>query len=301
MDTLVYSGFPLNICRECLMPNHPDGITININPVAFHIGSLEVQWHGIMIMLGILVAVIIISLLARKKGIPQSFIYSVTIWAVIGGIIGARLFHVMDNFDLYENHLWKIFDVQQGGLAAWGGLIGGTLATVIYVKYFNDQHINLSQFVDIAIPALIVAQIIGRVGCTINGDATGHTTSMPWGFIYSNPKALALVPSHSLFNVPTHPYPIYEMIFNFFCLLILLIIRKKLTVDGMLFWAYAGMYSIGRIWLTIYRQEPIVFLRMQEAQVVGIISLVISATALIYFWRKKSTEVQQESQPVDKG
>jgi phosphatidylglycerol---prolipoprotein diacylglyceryl transferase len=281
------------------MPVHQDGITININPVIFHIGSLEVQWHGLMIMLGIIAAVIIISPEARKKGIPQSFIYGVTIWAVIGGIIGARLFHIMDNFDLYRDHLWKIFEIQEGGLAAWGGLIGGTLATVIYVKCFNKQNINLSQFVDIAIPALIVAEIIGRIGCTINGDATGHTTSMPWGFIYTNPKAQALVPSHSLFNVPTHPYPIYEMIFNFFCLLFLLKIRKKLTVDGMLFWAYAGLYSIGRIWLTMFRKEPIVFLRMQEAQVVGIITLLISTIALIYLWRKKKATLKPESQPID--
>lgn len=267
-----------------------NGITININPVAFSVGSLHVQWHGIMTMLAIVAAVIIISYEAKKKGIPQNFIYSAAIWAVIGGVIGARLFHVMDSYDLYRGHFWRMFDIQEGGLAIWGGLIGGALATVMYVKFFNKQNVNLSHLVDAAVPALLVAQIIGRVGCTINGDATGHTTSMPWGFIYVHPDAV--VPAGNLFGVPTHPYPIYEMMFNFFSLLLLLKIRKSITVDGMLFWIYLGLFSIARIWLTIYRQEPIVFAGLQEAQVVGIICLAVSLGALTYLWRRKQAAAQ---------
>jgi phosphatidylglycerol:prolipoprotein diacylglycerol transferase len=267
------------------------GITITINPVAFSIGSLDVAWHGIMSLLGIVAAVIIVRHEAKKKGIPENFIYDLAIWAVIGGIIGARLFHVMDSYDLYRGHFWQIFKVEQGGLAIWGGYIGGVLATIIYTRFFNKQNVSLSRLLDAAVPGLIVGLMIGRIGCTINGDATGHATSMPWGFIYVNPGAQRTVAASNLFKVPTHPYPIYEIAFNLCMLVLLLKVRKSITVNGMLFWIYAGLFSIARIWLTTYRQEPIVFVGLQEAQVVGIIVLVISVAAIAYLWRRKQAAV----------
>lgn len=269
-----------------------NGITININPVAFSIGSLNVEWHGIMAMLGIVAAVIIVIHEAKKKAIPENFIYSLAIWAVVGGILGARLFHVMDSYDLYRGHFWQIFKIEQGGLAIWGGYIGGVLATIIFTRFFNKQNVNLSRLVDAAIPALIVGLMIGRVGCTINGDATGHTTSMPWGFTYVNPGAQSTIAASNLFKVPTHPYPIYEDIFSLFMLLLLLKVRKSITIDGMLFWIYVGLFSIERIWLTTYRQEPIVFAGLQEAQAVGIIVLAISLAAIAYLWRRKRAAAQ---------
>ncbi len=126
--------------------------------------------------------------------------------------------------------------------------------------------------------------MIGRVGCAINGDATGRTTSMPWGFIYTHPDAQ--VPAPNLFKVPTNPYPVYEIIFNLLSLLVLLKIRKSIKIDGMFFWMYVGLYSIARIWLTAYRQEPVVFAGLQEAQVIGIVLLVTSLSVIAYLWRR---------------
>ena len=133
------------------------GITINMNPIIATIGSLEIQWHGLLSALAVIAAVIIVSFTARKKGISQNFIYTASIWSVVGGVIGARAFHVADSFSLYRPDLWRMFAIQEGGLAIWGGLIGGVVAAVIYVKFFSKERINLAHLVDAAVPCLLVA------------------------------------------------------------------------------------------------------------------------------------------------
>ena len=258
-----------------------NGITININPVIAKFGSIELRWYSLAIITAIIAAVIIVSYEAKRKGIPQSFIYSASLWAVLGGIVGARLFHVLDNFSMYRSHPADILHVQQGGLAIWGALIGGLAATLIYSRL---QRINVPRLLDAAVPALLVAQIIGRIGCIVNGDATGGVTGLPWGFIYVNPDAS--VPGN-LFGLPTQPYPVYEMILNFASLLFLWKIRKRLGADGMLFWMYAGLYSIVRLSLTPLRHETVVFAGLQEAQVVALVGIAASTTALAYLWQKR--------------
>lgn len=263
-----------------------NGITISIDPVIARVGSFEIRWYSLVIVTAILAAVLIGSLEAKRKGIPQNFIYSVSLWAVIGGIVGARLFHVFDNFSMYRSHPAEIFHLQQGGLAIWGALIGGGLVTLICARL---QHISMFRLLDAVVPALLTAQIIGRVGCIINGDATGGVTGLPWGFIYTNLDSS--VPAN-LYGLPTQPYPVYEMLFNFFSLMLLLKIRKSITVDGMLFWMYVGLYSIVRLSLTPMRHEKVVFAGMQEAQVIALIGLVASVIALTYLWKKRGAAPQ---------
>ncbi len=258
-----------------------NGIVINIDPVIFHIGGFELRWYSLTMILAIVAAVLITAHLGKKKGIATGEIYSFAIWVVIAGIVGARLVHVIDRWEHYAGNPLQIWQFQQGGLAIWGALAGGGVAAIVYTRV---RHIPLGRLVDALAPALLTAHIIGRVGCIINGDAYGGVTSLPWGFIYTHPNAL--IPPN-LFNLPTHPYPVYEIIWNSIALLVILRLGRHFKKDGLVFLSYLSLYSLGRFILTFVRQENITLWGLQQAQIIAMLTLVVSLIALMYLAGKR--------------
>ena len=261
------------------------GIVINIDPIILQLGHFELRWYSVAIILGVVAAVLIAVREGKKKGLPPNEIYSLLPWGLIGGLVGARLFHVIDWWGYYVNNPLQILQIQQGGLAIWGGLAGGVVATIVYARV---RHIPLGRLADIMAPALLTAQIIGRFGCIVNGDAYGGVTSLPWGFIYVHPNAM--IPGN-LFGVPTHPYPVYEIVWNALALLFILKLRRRFTKDGLLFLSYVSLYSLGRFVLSVVRQENTMFWELQQAQVLAIIIVIASATVLIYRLMKERRNV----------
>ena len=257
------------------------GLVINIDPVIIHVGHFALRWYSVFIVLAVVAAVLISARQAKKNGLAGEVIYSMTPWLLVAGIVGARLFHVIDKWSYYAANPALIFQVQQGGLAIWGALVGGAIALFAFAR---ARHLPLARLLDVLVPGLLVAQIIGRFACIVNGDAAGSLTTLPWGFIYVNPEAM--VPA-GLAGVPTHPYPVYEMLWNGASLLLLLKLRGRLKADGALFFGYVGLYSLGRLALTFVRQEAVWFWGLQEAQVVSII-LMAASTALLVFRLRRS-------------
>ncbi len=264
-----------------------NGIIININPVIFHLGGFELRWYSLAIMLAIVAAVLITAHQGKRKGITTGRIYSLALWVVISGVVGARLFHVIDHFGYYISNPSQILQFQ--GLAIWGALGGGGVAAVVYAKI---RHIPLGPLLDALAPALLVAQIIGRFGCIINGDAYGGITSLPWAFIYTHPGAS--IPG-SLFGMPTHPYPVYEIIWNAIALLVILRLGRHFKKHGLVFLSYLSLYSLGRFVLTFVRQENITLWGLQQAQVAAIAILIASVAMFIYLSRKARHGLTKES------
>ncbi len=264
-----------------------NGIIINIDPVIFHFGVFELRWYSLAITLAIVAAVLIAAHLGKRKGIATEEIYSLALWVVISGVVGARLFHVIDHWEHYANNPAQILGFQ--GLAIWGGLAGGALALIIYARV---RHLPLGRLADVVAPGLLVAQIIGRIGCIVNGDAYGGITSVPWAFIYIHPGAS--IPGYLVVGVPTHPYPVYEMIWNVLALLVILQLGRRFKKDGLVFLSYLSLYSMGRFVLTFVRQERIWFWGLQEAQVIALLILVISLTAIIMLYFTKSRRVPEK-------
>jgi len=265
-----------------------NGIIININPIILHLGSFELRWYSIAIALAVVAAVIIGARRGKKRGIAADEIYFLAPWVLLGGLVGARLFHVVDNLGYYVASPLQILQFQQGGLAIWGGLVGGSIAGIIFARV---RHIPLGRLVDALVPGLLVAQIIGRFGCIINGDAYGGVTNLPWAFIYTNPNAL--IPAN-LFGLPTHPYPVYEIIWNAISLGVILRLERHFKIDGLVFLSYLSLYSIGRFALTFVRQEKILFWGLQQAQVLAIATLIVLLAVFIYIWRKARPNIITE-------
>lgn len=250
-----------------------NGLIINIDPVLFRAGVLEVRWYGIAIMAAIVIAVVVALCEAKRVGFPTAEVIGLTPWLLLGGIVGARLFHVIDRWQYYAANPFGIVMLQQGGLAIWGAVIGGGVALLVYCL---KRRLPVLVFADVLVPALLAAQIVGRFGCIVNGDAWGGPTSLPWGFIYVHSDTL--VPM-ALIGIPTHPYPVYEMLWNAAVLGTFLSPRGRFGRPGFLFVSYLALYAVGRFGLSFVRQETGFWLGLQQAQWValGVLALSIGA------------------------
>jgi phosphatidylglycerol:prolipoprotein diacylglycerol transferase len=221
-------------------------IVIGFDPIIFNLGSMEIGWHGVMVVLAVLTGIGVSMWLAKGTDIKRETIFSLAPWAVLGGIIGARLFHVIDYFgSTYIHDPARIFHFW-AGLSILGAILGGTLAAAIYSRI---THISLGRLADVITPGLLLAQAVGRIGCTINGDAYGKPTTLPWGLIYTHPNA----GTTTLLNVAGHPSPVYEIILDLLIFAVIWKLRGRLKPDGSLFLLYLCIYSVGRFGIEFTR------------------------------------------------
>jgi len=248
-------------------------MTIGMDPVIFNIGTLAIGWHGVMMVIGIIVAILLSSRMAPKEGIMPQAIYTSAFWILLFGFAGARVTHVIDEFDYYSDHILQIFAPWKGGLGWYGGYIGGMIGAVVYAKF---ARIPLGRFVDTLSLGVILGLAIGRVGCTINGDSYGTPTSLPWGLTYTNHNAFA-----ELF-VKGHPAPVYEIIWILVISFVLWKLRERLSPPGSLFLATVAMYSFGRFFISWVREEPSVLGPLHQSHILSIILFVGAVAFLIY-------------------
>ncbi len=257
-----------------------NGITIGIDPMIGHLGPFMLTWYGLFVALAVAAGWWLGLREARRKNLDVEKMQSLILWGLLGGVVGARLFHVVDRWDLYADDPVSVLYVWEGGLAIYGGLIGGVLAGLVYARL---NGLPLWRTADAAAPGLILGQALGRLACIPNGDAYGAPTDLPWAFVYTNPATM--VPPE-LLGRPLHPYAVYELIFDLALLGLLWGLRSVYKTDGMLFLTYAGVYAAGRFLLTFFRMEPVWFLGLQEAQIVALV--VLAVTVPLVAWRMQA-------------
>lgn len=251
-------------------------ITIGMDPNILQVGSFTLAWHGVAIALAIVVAVAVIYRQFIANGLPIDRFESLAFWTVVGGIVGARLFYVIDlnHLSYMIHHPLQIFALQQGGLAIYGAVFGGFVAVAILTQVYRYPF---GRVVDAIAPGLLLAQAFGRLGCLINGDAWGAPTASPFALIYTNPKDL--IPAN-LLGVPTAPYPIYDALLNLAILFVIWRLARLHLRDGTVFAVFAAVYAVGRFFVTYLRQEYVWFWGLQEAQVFSLVAFVLAVAAL---------------------
>ena len=274
-------------------------ISIGINPNLIDAGPITLSWHGLLTFVAVAVAVWLVARWGAKDGMIVDSIYSVAVWAIIGGVIGARLLHVIDFWDeVYRDDFFSVFSVWSGGIAIYGAIIGGFIGGAAYIMIRNSEWFlamwrtvfpfmgeahkanlpGIGRLADITAPALLLAQAIGRLGDIINGEHFSKVTDLPWGVIYTNAN------SPGIFRPPTHPSVGYELIFDLVLLAAIWPLRDRLRPHGMFFTLYLATYSIGRFFLSFLREEFNVYFggNLNEAQVVAIIVVIFTVPLLVW-------------------
>ncbi len=242
---------------------------ISIDPVAFTIGSAEIRWYGIMIGLGVLVLVIWALWQVRNdKFLTFETVITLVIIGIPSAIIFSRLLHVIDRWDLYSQNPGHIFS--GAGLTIYGAILGAVLGTWIYSKF---RPFNYGYGADLVAPGIILAQAIGRVGCTINGCCYGTHTSLPWAISYTHPNSVGVS--------GVHPTQVYEIIFLLLLFVGIMLLKGRLKPDGSLFLIYLGSYSLWRFSIDFIREGTPFLFGLHQAQVIGIIVIVIAIILLV--------------------
>ena len=265
-------------------------ITIGIDPVAFSVGSIEVRWYGIIVAISVAVVVLWgyrqIEALRKKDGLPITPNINVAPVGIVSGIIGAKLVHVLERLDYYIQNPAAIFS--GGGLAIYGGVLGAALGIWIYTRVTTHKQQYYGFFVDLVTPGIILAQAIGRVGCTINGCCHGKPAPdwFPWSVVYTHPNTTCTLP-----GVAVHPTQVYEILFNLIGFSILLKLRGRLKpVEGSLFLVYLIMYSAWRLGVGFLRTADVYFWGLSQAQIISLVVLALCIFLLVYRWRRRATE-----------
>lgn len=255
-------------------------ITIPIDPILFSVGHFHLRWYSLIVTVAVLIGTWLAVREAGRKGFNTEKLTDSVLWIVIAGLIGARLFHVIDHWsDVFAANPIRALYIWEGGLAIWGGVIGGLGATAVLARI---NHWKLPRLLDAFVPGLVLAQAVGRIACIITGDAVGKPTSGPFGFAYISPNAM--VPQLGVYYTPT---PVYEILMNLAIFTLLWNLRKKGLQDGILALIYLALYSFVRFFIAFTSAYKIIALGMNQAQLISVVLFAISLPLLAAAFLKK--------------
>jgi len=267
----------------------------------FYIGPFLIHYYGIIIMFGALVAAWLATLEAKRRGIDPDMVWDMLPWLLIGGIIGARLWHILTppasmvaqgiTTMYYLTHPLDALAIWNGGLGIPGAVMGGVIALAFYTR---AKKASFLMWADIAAPGLALAQAIGRWGNFVNQELYGSPSNLPWAIYIDPARRLPGFESQATYQ----PLFAYECIWNLLNMTILLWFSRKFAAwfkIGDIFLMYLIIYSVGRFFLE--------FLRLDASQVAGLnanqtfMAVIALASTATLIWRHLSRRKTDRNQP----
>jgi phosphatidylglycerol:prolipoprotein diacylglycerol transferase len=246
-----------------------------VHRVAFDIFSFPVHWFGILIVLGFISGIWTASRRGMRDGIAPAALQDLGLWLLLGGIGGARALYVISYWrEEFADKPWtEIFMVQHGGLVFYGGLIGATIAAVIFVR---NKGLPLWKVADALAPSISLGSVFGRLGCFMNGCCYGRPTCVPW--------AVSFPPDHPTKGVNIHPTQIYDSLLNLGLYLGLAWLYRRKKFDGQVFAAYLVGYALSRSFVELFRGDYPVRYFGDRATPAQLVSGGILLVGLLLFW-----------------
>ncbi len=250
-------------------------------PILFQFGNFHIYAYGFFIVLGFAVATVLAFLKVRRSniGVSSENVTDIFFYTALSAFLGARLFFVLINFDIYRQHPLQIFRIWQGGLVFYGGLIP---AAVVAFGYMRRRRLPVWKLADLISPLIALGLAFGRIGCFFAGCCYGKETSLPWAIVFRNPNSLARL------SVPLHPTQLYDAVNGLAIFLFLSWLEKRKSFDGQIFWLFLFLYSITRFFIEIFRGDPRGFLfgsLLSTSQGIGVL-LAIFSLFMLFFMKK---------------
>jgi len=219
-----------------------------MHPIAFKLGGLAIHWYGVMVALGFLAGLWTASRRALRTGITAEKILDLGPWLILGAIVGARGLYVISYWreSFAGQPFGEIFAVWHGGLVYYGGLIGASLAGLLYTRL---KKLPLGKVADILAPSIALGHVFGRIGCLLNGCCYGRACTLPW--------AIQFPPGNPL-NAPTypvHPTEVYESLLNLGLYAALAWLYRRKQFDGQVFAVYLVGYALLRSLVDLFRGD----------------------------------------------
>ena len=253
-----------------------------LNPIAFTLGPLEVRWYGIIIGVGIALALWLVVRESERRGLDKELFPDLMLWAIPIAIISARIYYVLFKWDYYSQNPGEIIKIWEGGIAIHGALIGSVITAAIFAK---KRGVSFWKLADIAAPSIILGQAIGRWGNFMNQEAHGEVVNRAVLENLYIPDFI--INQMTIDGITYQPTFLYESIWNIIGFVILILLRKVNLRRGELFLTYVIWYSIGRFFVEGMRTDSLMLTEnLRIAQTISI-ALIIGAIVLIIVRRMK--------------
>lgn len=263
-----------------------------IAPQSLDLKIISFRYYGLTMAL----AVVSAYYLAQKRrvlfNISAQLGDRIIFFLVIFGFLGARLYHILSDYQYYSSYISEIFSIWHGGLGIYGALAGGLLVLIFYARKksssFSISPSILGSYLNWLTPSILVGQIIGRFGNLFNYELFGYPTLVFWGlFVPERFRPVEYLTNHFF-----HPLFLYEILINFFILIILIVAEKKISflrTPGVLFLWYVLFYTIGRFFLEFMRIDTVFIGQFRQNAIVSLLLFVLSLSILIYVHARKKT------------
>ena len=269
------------------------GITIEHLRNSISIGGFEIAFYGIIIGIGMLAGLYMAQKDARRRGQDPELYLDFALYAIIFSIIGARLYYVIFDWELYRDNPIEIFNLRGGGLAIYGGIIGAVLTLIVFTKV---RKVSFFSMADTGCIGLITGQIIGRWGNFFNCEAFGGYTdsllAMRLKMSLVNPSMISQelldhrIVENGVEYIQVHPTFLYESVWNLGVLAFLLWYRKRKKFDGEILWMYLFGYGLGRAWIEGLRTDQLLFFGTGIPVSQALSMVLVAAASAVIIWKR---------------